>query len=310
MNGGVEADDCEGVSEKAEQSCPHVLISLKPCKRELETEEFSNETKDVFESLVKRQSALEFKLSNKRLMHKAQVLGQMRQVPQINEYSRKLVEERFLESEENFFVGDGKKKGRKGKKGKGINKEGKKEGTGEKEEKIEKVGKKNERKRKKKGKFEKVLRNPMSPEIFKHSKSWDMVGEVEGKIKKKKKNVIDRTKDWKEQRDKRLEENKRLKDEFDMLECTFSPQLSPKCEFNSTGSMITKNFSVAKSFSMHSSVQPVRFVTEVLPIPCTYSQISPYNYKVSYDSGYNRKLFIASALPMAIYHLDSSSDSN
>ena len=297
MNGGVEGSDSQGISDKDLQRCPHVSISLKAAKKCVETEESFDDKKDVFESLTKRQSALEFKLSNMRLMHKAQIIAQLRQVPQINDYSRKLVEAKSLEIEENFNDVEKNKE-----------KKGKKKGKKENKEKIPRLGKKVERKIKKNGKFEKILRNPMSPEIFKHSKSLDILGEVEVK-KKKRKNVVDRTKDWKEQRDKRVEENKRLKDEFDMLECTFTPQISPKREFNDTGSMITKNFSFAKSFSIHSILQPHKYITEVLPIPCNYSQISPYNYKVSYDSGYNRKFFLASARPMAIYHFDSSSDS-
>lgn len=295
MNGSQDIPERPKDDEIDIKKCPHVTICLKSKTDELEPFIPDFDNKDIFESLVQRQSALEFKLSNLRLMHKAQIIGQLRQAPQINEYSKKLMKNQSLYDDAS--VQDNEKGKKKIKKIKKI----KKKRSAKNEENAERM------KKKKKGKgFEKILRNPMSPDIFKHSKSLDALGDV---VLNKKKNVIDRTKDWKEQRDKRVEEKKRIKEEFDMLECTFSPMISPKREFNDTGSMITKNFSFNQSLSIRTGNPQPKYITEVLPIPCNYSQLSPTSFKVSYTSGYNQKSFLASARPMANYNLDSSSDS-
>ena len=296
MNGCQDIDERPKEDDIDLEKCPRVTISLKTKTDQLELFEPNFDNKDIFDSLVERQSALEYKLSNMRLMHKAQIIGQLRQAPQINEYSKKLLKNKSLYDE--VSLPDTEKAKKKIKKNKTI----KKKKVVKNEENAKEIKNKKKSKR-----FDKILKNPMSPDIFKHSKSVDALGEI---VLNKKKNVIDRTKDWKVQRDKRVEEQKKIKDEFDMLECTFTPKISPKREFNDTGSMITKNFSFSQNLSMRACSPQPKYITEVLPIPCNYSQLSPSSFKVSYDSGYNHKTFIASARPMAVYALDSSSDSN
>jgi hypothetical protein len=307
----AETKSKEVPEENPDQSineCPHITISLKakPASEEIDELSIPDHDPDIFQSLYHEQQVLGSKLSALRMAHKANIISQMREVPEINENSRKIVESLNHEAE-NFLLASKNDLNAKqnSKSGKTCKKTGKSEKKGKK-------NKKKQGKKQKRNKYDSILNNPMSPELFKHSKSLELLDLPSPKSPGSPKSVIDRTQYWKEERDKRLADKKREKEIHDMLECTFTPHLYSKTEVNDTGSVITKSKTrlSLRPFSPLSSVSfKQEYPSKVDLFSCAYSQISPVSVKVVYESGYNHKEFVAKAKPMACYQMDNSDDS-
>ena len=298
----------EGNPDQSKNECPHVTISLKakPASEEIDELSILEPDPDVFQSLYQEQQVLGSKLSALRMAYKANIISQMREVPEINENSRKIVESLNHEAETFLLTSKNELKAKKNSKSSRKCKK-----TGKNDKKV-KRNKKKQGKKLNRNKYDSILNNPMSPELFKHSKSLEFLDLPSPQSPSSPKSVIDRTQYWKEERDKRVADKKREKEIHDMLECTFTPHLYSKTEVNDTGSVITKS-KTRLSFRPFSPLSSVSFKQEypsrVDLFSCAYSQISPVSVKVVYESGYNHKEFVAKAKPMACYQMDNSDDS-
>ncbi|OMJ72248.1 hypothetical protein SteCoe_29358 [Stentor coeruleus] len=299
-----------------------IYVSLKsPLKESSIKKSTSLGQVNIAESLIERHMVVETKLSNKRMEQKANMISQMREVPEINTVSRKIGEAKNRSMIEASIIKDDKNMSKiqqeslepwlsQSIQANEITKNeiikspslkfGKNKEKAKKPEKLE-----NEHER---VSLEEVMGSPLPPNMFKNTKTQGQ-RKSETKFREGKKNIVERSLTWKKQIDNKKAEWRKIKDIELMHECTFKPQLSPKSEFNDTGSMITKHYNESeqksKALSMKSLSPKInsKYISDVNIYPCEYSQISPTNFSIKHKLGFNFEDFIAKAKPMASYQL-------
>lgn len=296
-----------------------IYVSLKsPFKESSIKKSTSLGQANIVESLIERHMVVETKLSNKRMEQKANAIGQMREVPEINVVSRKIGEAKNRSMIEASIAKADKSTSK-------IQPESPEPWLSQSIQKNEvtkneaikspnlKFGKAKEEVKKPEIKHERVsledvMGSPLPPDMFKSIKAQGQ-RKSETKFREGKKNIVERSLTWKRQIDDKKAEWRKIKDNELMQECTFKPQLSPKSEFNDTGSMITKHYNEAeqkrKTLSMKSLSPKMssKYISDVDIFPCGYSQISPTNFSIKHKLGFNFEDFMAKAKPMANYQL-------
>lgn len=142
--------------------------------------------------------------------------------------------------------------------------------------------------------------------------------------------VLSRSKAFLERKDKEANEKKRSKESLEMSECTFKPYLYTKGPQNNTGSVIIKhsksgslsneikevksqNISIISVKDLSSRVPPPSKGIAVVEKPGNgignamvsdkYFQLSPFTTNVRYKTGYNQEEMKVKAHPMVNYRL-------
>lgn len=292
-------------------SFPMVFVTLKsPEKAQGPKKIGLSSSSFIVESLKERQSQTDFKLANLRMAQKAEEFKLIRQTPEINQKSRIIIDlkqaKETLKNQnisvqqkikdpllyENFkrhnsMLDIGKKDQDHFPKKKVL------EGS---KRKIEKIGK-NEEKYKV---FEPILHSSMSADVFKNIPKTGVLNAPQPNECVKKLSVIDRTKDWKENLEKKKEEKRKERSIQELEECTFKPQLTPKADVNDpkllSFTTLSTIFATGKNVSQ-------RYISQVDIFPCTYTQISPASYSIKYERGYNFKEFLTRAKPLTKYEI-------
>ncbi|OMJ70085.1 hypothetical protein SteCoe_32027 [Stentor coeruleus] len=296
-----------------------IYVSLKSPLKEFSIKKSTSLGQaNIADSLIERHMVVETKLSNKRMEQKANLIGQMREVPEINLMSRKIGEAKNLSMIEASIAKADKNTSKIQQESpdpwfsQSIQKNEMIKNEGIKSPNL-KIGKNKEENKKPEVKHERVsledvMGSPLPPDMFKNIKKKEQ-RKSETKFQEGKKSIVERSLTWKRQIDNKKAEKRKIKDIELMSECTFKPQLSPKSEFNDTGSMITKHYNEAeqkrKVLSMKSLSPKMnsKYISDVNIFPCEYSQISPTNFSVKHKLGFNFEDFIAKAKPMANYQL-------
>ncbi|OMJ86382.1 hypothetical protein SteCoe_12108 [Stentor coeruleus] len=142
--------------------------------------------------------------------------------------------------------------------------------------------------------------------------------------------VLTRTKAFLERKDKETTEKKRSKESLEMMECTFKPFLYTKAPQNNTGSVIIKHSKsgsltneIKEVKSQSISILSVKDLSSRVPPPSKginvvekpgngigntmvsdkYFQLSPFTTSVRYKTGYNQEEMKVKAHPMVNYRL-------
>lgn len=273
---------------------------------------------NIVDSLNLRHMLVETKLSNQRMEHKANIIRQLQEVPEINQISRKIAETKNKSLIEASFTNkvknslEPKQKNSTPKLSQALQKSSSLKPKTSKSPNFKPnnmIGQfKNDIKLQDRISLEDIIGSPFPSDMFKNNNLLN-ASTPDTKAQAKNKSIIERSLVWKEKINKKRVEKRKIEDMKLLKECTFKPQLSPKTEFNDTGSMITKHYYdvelrlktfIKKSESPKTSM---KYITDVDVFPCEYSQLSPMNYSVKYKLGFNFDEFMTKAKPMANYQM-------
>jgi hypothetical protein len=291
---------------------PRVVVSLKSCSKEIDSIKSLPESQHIVNSLIERQQIVDLKLNNYRMAEKAQRVSEMRDVPEINSLSRKIIEQKnksINDYEDRKCISPVLKKEtsepklyKKDNEDGKLNKKQIKYITDERKYQHGKGKKTNPKQIK--PKFESILDSPLPADIF---KSKEPLSPNSSKLIESNpiiKDVATRTVQWNEKKNQKIQEIKNLKLIKDMQECTFKPKLSPSNDYNNSGTMVTKHYDdkSQKRFEASKTVtQGSDFVSAVQVVPSLYSQLSPASFSVKREFGYDHKELVSRSRPMADY---------
>ncbi|OMJ85790.1 hypothetical protein SteCoe_12780 [Stentor coeruleus] len=294
-----------------------ICVCLKsPGKNPILKKSTSLRQVNIVNSLKERHMLTETKLSNQRMEHKANIIRQLQEVPEINHLSRKIAETKNKSIIEASFTNKKLMKTQQtiysSKLSQSLQKSSSLKPNLLKSSNFKQnniIGQfKNYIKLQDRISLEDIIGSPLTSDMFKNNNILNTYT-PDTKTQVKKKSIIERSLVWKEKINKKRAEWRKIQDMNLLKECTFKPQLSPKTEFNDTGSMITKHYYdvelrlktfIKKSESPKASI---KYITDVDVFPCEYSQLSPMNYDVKYKLGFNFDEFVARAKPMANYQM-------
>jgi hypothetical protein len=275
-------------------NCPNVVVSLQTLHKIFYHKKNSSIGFSVPDSLQDRQIASEHKISNLRMIKKAEEVSEMRPAPEINQVSKNIIAKKYKNSEESnlnsFMIGKTL-----------SNKKDSKLASQpilnslysiEKSSKISGINNQFN--------IRSTLLSLSSSEVFKSIFKDEIQEKKDPDTDAKGLDVVERTKDWKERKDKKIGEIRKEKRTQELNQCTFKPTLISKNNLNDVNSM---NSSVYKLTNNKKSLKNKSYIGEIKVSEFKYTQLSPALQKIKYDAGFNVPNFLKKAVPMASYSL-------
>ena len=326
--GSINERNCESPSS------PRVYVSLKSPSKESPKRQGLN--LEIADSLVERRYMIDTKISNLRLKQKADEIGTLRNVPEIDYKSRKIAEGKLSSTKVNLS-----KKNTNSRNNNLDKSSSSSEFIQDSPKSIQKTSSSNQASQNKISSTNvELLKNAMklreSDKEKKHSSTARVnLGEPaskkdSGKSTKSKGDLNQRAKVLKEKKEKIRQAAMTEREKRELEGCTFKPKLLARNQVSESGSFIIKRSQSGKigtgdtsmktsaaqspSNKMFLNCSRVMFeenfvVTNVEVVNQKYAQISPVNYCIKYHHGYDEKTIRSKAHPMVDYtsignHLD------